>query len=103
MERFGCEARSPLPLEKLGISRNTRDGIWPLNGLRHPVAGATCGWYVWAGDQLPEDEDFFRPVHVEHVAEWSPAAVKYLARPPGWRFLIAPGYEDVWYDSTLVE
>ncbi|WP_459166268.1 hypothetical protein [Sinorhizobium meliloti] len=22
--------------------------------------------------------------------------------PPGWRFLIANGYEDVWYDETLL-
>lgn len=102
-ERFGCEPRPPLPGEKLGVSRNTRDGVWPLNGLRHPVAGSTCGWYIWAGDQLPEDDDFFVPLHVEHLVEWNSAAVKYLALPPGWRFLVAPGYEDVWFDSTLVE
>jgi hypothetical protein len=27
----------------------------------------------------------------------------YLALPPGWRFLLAPGYEDVWYDPTLLD
>lgn len=102
-ERFGCDLHPPLPGETLGVSRNTRDGIWPLNGLRHPAAGETCGWYIWAGDQLPADEHFFLPLHVEHLGEWSPAAVKYLALPPGSRFLIAPGYEDVWYDSTLLD
>ena len=23
--------------------------------------------------------------------------------PPGWRFLIAPGHEDVWYDGSLLD
>lgn len=27
---------------------------------------------------------------------------RYLALPPGWRFLIgAVGYEDIWYDASL--
>jgi hypothetical protein len=26
----------------------------------------------------------------------------YLALPPGWRFLIAPDYEDVWFDESLL-
>ena len=25
-----------------------------------------------------------------------------LALPPGWRFLLAPDYEDVWYDPSLL-
>lgn len=28
---------------------------------------------------------------------------RYLALPPGWRFVIgADGYEDVWYDASLL-
>ncbi|WP_459213513.1 immunity protein Imm33 domain-containing protein [Paraburkholderia caribensis] len=26
----------------------------------------------------------------------------YLGLPPGWRFLIAEGYEDVWEDAKLL-
>jgi hypothetical protein len=26
-----------------------------------------------------------------------------LGLPPGWRFLIAPGYLDVWYDASLLD
>jgi hypothetical protein len=29
--------------------------------------------------------------------------VKYFGLEPGWRFLLAPGYEDVWYDATLLD
>jgi hypothetical protein len=58
-------------------------------------------WYIWGADQLPEDEDFFLQIHVEHLQEWNSAAVKYRALPPGWRFPTAPGYEDDWYDSTI--
>jgi len=52
---------------------------------------------------LSDDPDFFRPLHVEHVAEWCPEVQPYLALPPGWRFLIAPGHEDVWFDPALLE
>ena len=48
------------------------------------------------------DADFFKPLHVEH-REYMPAAVAHLCLPPGWRFLLAPGYEDVWADSTLLD
>lgn len=31
-----------------------------------------------------------------------PEIKKYLGLPPGWRFLIAPGYEDIWFDEALL-
>ena len=30
------------------------------------------------------------------------STLPYLGLAPGWRFLIAPGYEDVWYDEKLL-
>ena len=87
---------------KLGIASNVCDGLLPINGLRHPPAQDTCGWYIWAGEELSQDPSFFRPLHVAHLSEWCPAAIPYLALPPGWRFLIAPGHEDVWYDESLL-
>ena len=88
------------PNLKVGISLNVREGIHPLNGLRHPPEGDTCGWYIWAGEALSDDPDFFVPLHVAHLEEWCPAVIKYLGLAPGWRFLIAPpSYEDVWKDE----
>jgi hypothetical protein len=87
---------------KVGIARNVRDGLLPLNGLRHPPEGDTTGWYIWAGEELPADPDFFVPLHVDHLAEWCPDAIRYLGLPPGWRFLVAGDYEDVWYDASLL-
>ena len=101
--RYGspfCE--SPMFL-KVGISKNVRDGIWPINGLRHPLEGDTTGWYIWAGEQFSTDPDFFVPLHVEHLKEWCPLVLKYLGLAPGWRFLVANGYEDVWQDITLLD
>jgi hypothetical protein len=99
----GCrKAIQYLRGEKVGIVRNVRAGVWPINGLRHPPAADTCGWYIWAGADLSEDPDFFVPPHVEHLAEWSSIVIPYLALPPGWRFLLAPGNEDIWYDESLL-
>ena len=43
---------------KVGVARNVRNGILPINGLRHPPEGDTTGWYIWAGEQLSDDPDF---------------------------------------------
>jgi len=101
-DRFGAPFHeSPLYL-KVGVSRNIKESIYPINGLRHPVQGDTTGWYIWAGD-YSSDPDFFVPLHVEHLSEWRPEVLKYLGLAPGWRFLIAPNYEDVWEDSSLLD
>ena len=102
-KRFGTSlAESPSNL-KVGISRNARDGVVPLNGLRHPPTAETTGWYIWAGESMPQDDDLFLPLHVAHLERWCPEALPYLGLPPGWRFLLAPGYEDVWFDPALLE
>ena len=44
--RYGVEC---LPLDfslKLGVSEDFFSGKMPLNGLRHPPEGDTCGWYL---------------------------------------------------------
>jgi hypothetical protein len=87
---------------KVGVSRNVREGILPLNGSRIKPAGDTTGWYIWAGGEMSEDSDFFVSLQVRHLQEWCPSVLTYLALPPGWRFQIAPGHEDVWFDEGLL-
>jgi hypothetical protein len=94
------ESRNDL---KLGISRNVKEGVLPINGLRLNPEGDTTGWYIWAGEEFSQDPDYFVPLHVEHVEEWIPNIRKYLGLAPGWRFLIAGDYEDVWYDEELLK
>jgi hypothetical protein len=101
-ERYGAGPFPTPPALKVGIASNVRDGGQPLNGLRcHPV-GDTSGWYIWAGEEWSEDPDFFAPLHIHHLAAWCPAVIPYLLLPPGWRFLIAAGHEDVWFDEKLL-
>jgi hypothetical protein len=88
---------------KLGVSNSFFSGVLQLNGLRHPQERGTCGWYLWAGEEISEAEDFFKPMHVYHLAERCPGVVKYLALPAGWRFLVAGDYEDAWFDAELLE
>jgi hypothetical protein len=101
-KRFGVEpVASPCGL-KVGMARNVREGIEPVNGLRHPPVGDTTGWYIWAGGEPSTDPDFFQPLHVEHLEGWCPQVLAYLQLPPGFRFLLAPGHEDVWRDPSLL-
>lgn len=87
---------------KIGVSRNLRGGMYPVNGLRVTPNPETSGWYIWAGEELSQAEDFFVPLHATHISTWRSDVLPYLGLPPGWRFLLAPSYEDVWYDSTLL-
>lgn len=100
--RRGTDYMPPTAGSKIGISLNARSGILPLNGLRHPPEGDTCGWYVYAGEELSTSPDFFKPLHIEHLTEYCPQIIPYLGLPPGWRFLLAGDYEDVWYDEALL-
>jgi hypothetical protein len=87
----------------VGLARNVGKGIWPLNGLRHPPQGDTSGWYIWSDEESSEAPDFFAPVHVSHLLAICPETLTFLGLPPGWRFLYAPGQEDVWQDQKLLD
>jgi len=72
--------------------------------LRHKKENGTNGWYIWCGEEFKETDDFFSPLHVEHIPEYLPEVGKYLALPPGYRFLIDDkGHEDVWQDNDLLK
>lgn len=94
---------SPPSLEmKVGLSLNLTGIVYPINGLRHPIKDETTGWYIWAGE-FSDDPNFFLPIHVKHLVEMCPHVIKYLALPPGWRFLVADQYEDVWEDRDQLK
>jgi hypothetical protein len=99
---YGAGFSPPAPGSKLGVARDAATDLQPLNGLRHPPEGDTCGWYLWRGDVLSQAEDYFQPMHVEHLATKCPQALDFLALPPGWRFLLAPDQLEVWYDESLL-
>jgi hypothetical protein len=101
--KYGVEFTPPLANMKVGIARNVLDGLLPINGLRHPPSADTAGRYIWASETLSAEDDFFVPLHVSHLHEWCPQAVRFLRLPPGWRFLVAQGYEDVWFDADLLK
>jgi hypothetical protein len=99
--RIGAEFLECAPESKMGIALQTLS-MQPLHGLRHTPSDGTCGWYVWAGEELGVEPHFFQPIHVSHLSNRCPMILPYLGLAPGWRFIIAPGYEDVWFDPTLL-
>jgi hypothetical protein len=74
----------------------------PLNALRLPLMPGTSGWYIWGGD-YSDHPDFYKPTHTHHLVESTPEIIKFLGLPPGYRILLAPGHEDVWFDESLLE
>lgn len=99
--QYGSEYTPPAPLEKVGIALETL-GQFPLNALRHAAGNGTSGWYIWAGELLSQEPNFFQPLHVQHLSERCPAIIPYLALAPGWRVLLAPSQIDVWFEEGLL-
>jgi hypothetical protein len=101
-EWVGVEPNKPETGTKLGIALSTI-GKQPINGLRHREENGTNGWYIWCGGEIPKEDDFFSPLHVEHITEYLPEVLDYLDLPPGYRFQIdGKEYEDVWYEQELL-
>jgi hypothetical protein len=87
---------------KVGISKNFDPNRFPINGLRHPPTGDTTGWYIWSGQEFSADPDFFVALHGFHLNDRCPGILKFLGLGAGWRFLVAEGHEDVWFDANLL-
>jgi hypothetical protein len=87
---------------RLGIASNFSSIELPLNGLRHLPEGDTCGWYLFSGEDFSGADDAFNSMHAYYLEQQCPALLKFLALPPGWRFLITEEYEDVWFDPNLL-
>jgi hypothetical protein len=100
--RFGAEFDGPVPESRVGVALRTI-GQQPLNALRHTSQNGTCGWYLWWGEAWSDADDFFEPLHWEHLWERCPEILPYLALPPGWRVQLAPEHEDVWFDPELLK
>jgi hypothetical protein len=99
--RIGCVPSHVNGEAMLGASGAVFGSSWPVQGIRHLPSEGTSGWYVWAG-AYSDAPDFFEPRHARHLLEARPEVAGYLGLPPGWGFIIAPNYEDVWYDEKLL-
>ena len=84
----------------LGFALGTVGKV-PINGLRHQAVDNSNGWYIWMGE-FSTASDFFSPLHTSHLFTRLPEVIEYLGLPPGYRFLLAPDYVDVWYDASLL-
>jgi hypothetical protein len=100
-KRFGSAVSVPSADLKVGIALTTLRAK-PLNVLRHRPEAGTSGWYIWGGEHLSQAADFFHPLHVAHLSQYCAEIVPYIGLAPGWRVLLAPEQEDVWYDESLL-
>jgi hypothetical protein len=99
--QYGAVFTPALPQDKAGVALSTLS-LLPLNALRHPPGGGTSGWYIWGGVATSADPNFFQPLHVEHLATYCPAIIPFLGLAPGWRVLLAPNRQEVWFDDKLL-
>jgi hypothetical protein len=100
-QRFGAEYSPPGISEKVGIALQTLENF-PLHAMRVQPENGDCGWYIYGGEHS-SDVSFYQPLCVAHLADYCAMIVPYLALPPGWRILLAPAYEDAWFDDELLK
>jgi|SRR5215217_334740 len=102
--RAGAEF-SPIPAgTRVAVARDLRSGAMPIHGIRFRTKPGGVGWFFWAGQgELNTDADYFLALHVEHLEEWCPLVLPYLALPPGWRFLTDGEVDDVWFDQSVLD
>jgi len=94
----GADCLPPELGSMVGIALHTLDRL-PIHGVRLPPTETTCGWYIHGGESSDAD-DFYRPLCVEHLAEYCAFVLPLLALPPGWRFMAdGEGFRDVWQDA----
>lgn len=99
--RFDARYMPPAMDEKMGIALGTLDRL-PLHVVRLQPDNGDCGWYIHGGENS-EDANFYQALHVSHVEQYCAKIIPYLALPPGWRVLLAPDYEDVWFDEKIIK
>jgi hypothetical protein len=100
-EKYGSQWNLPSRNLRVGVSDNLDSD--PIHGLRHPAEKGTTGWFIWTGT-YSESTNFFQPMCVERLINIRPQILRYLGLDIGFRFLADNnGYEDVWYDETLVQ
>jgi hypothetical protein len=87
-ERVGSAIVSVDPTMKVGVALATINKL-PLNALRHAPAGETAGWYIWGGEALADDEDFFNRC-MPRIWRSSTSAFAIPCTGAGWRVLLAP-------------
>lgn len=79
-------------------------GQLPINGLRRSASAGHCGWSIWCGAEQPTDNThFFSELPASNIQRSLAEAYRFLALPPGYRFLIAGAYTKVWFDAALLE
>jgi len=100
--RYGAAFVSTPPVDKVGFATSA-SGLKPINGLRHPLTSGTSGWYIWCGESFSEAANFFEPQHASHIYEDLPDASHLFGLPPGYRFLLAGDFLDVWRDEALLK
>lgn len=97
-DEHGAEYLPPVPGTKLGIAIATLSKV-PVHGVRLAPTETTCGWYIHAGEEWSDAEDFFQPLCIEHLERYCAFALPFLGLPPGWRFMTdGQGFVDVWQD-----
>lgn len=99
--KFGSEVYGINNSLKVGIAIKTLNQT-PIHAVRHNEENGTTGWYIWGGE-YSDSNDFYQPLCAEHLADYCPQIIKYLALAPGYRLIIDnAGYEDVWHDPEVI-
>jgi len=86
-KKFGL-SYEPCDIEQyLYISESVKEGKFPIEWKRYIEEGDFCGWYIWSGEKLLDNESYTK-VSLNNIDEYSKELIKFLWLERGTRFII---------------
>ncbi|HWA24803.1 MAG TPA: hypothetical protein VG734_03940 [Lacunisphaera sp.] len=96
--KYGADFYPCAADERAGVALQTLASE-PIYGVRKKNEDGTASWYIWGGS-YSATPDFYQPLCAGHIEDSLPIALRYLALPPGYKFIIdRHGHEDVWLEE----
>lgn len=98
--RFAVDPTHVSPEMLVNVGLPLIPTLLPYNGVRIQSPAGHSGWIVWTGRT---EEMAYMAVPLDDFLRACPEVSPYLGLATGWRFQIAPGYEDVWFDDEAAK
>lgn len=95
-ERFGAPFTPPRADQMVAVSVGVYEGD-PVQGVRYHAPDHMTGWYATTA-RFNGDTRTLTVEHLYHLTAKRPDLARYVALPPGYRFDMTGGSDDVWFD-----
>lgn len=99
-KKFGLSYEECEMEKNVYVSKNIREGIFPIEGKRYIEEWDFSGWYIWSGEE-PQEWNLYNLVSVENLDNYNKELLKFLWLERGTRFIIEQDYMNAEFDYRV--